>query len=211
LSEECPLLILKSALFLSCMLFVADEAKFLESLRRDEECYVFEFEVHNLQKVRSGLASQASFFSLGGFVRRTSKECVFCKVVSPLSNSDNLAGFLKGLHQYPKNKLVAKQRCPIKSSDEQDLDMASSRRFLVHSPPGLLKDPKSPDSSDDDDDDDEGDGSDSGDDDNSHQPASFSSMLASFLRALMRSHLHAKKKECVEKKKDSVHDSSGRE
>jgi hypothetical protein len=127
------------------MLFVADEVKFLESLRRDEECYVFEFEVHNLQKIRSELASQASFFSLGGFVRRTSKECVFCKVVSPLSNSDNLAGFLKGLHQYPKNKVVAKQRCPIKSSNEQDLDMASSRRFLVHSPPGVLKDPKSPD------------------------------------------------------------------
>jgi hypothetical protein len=127
------------------MLFVADEAKFLESLRRDEECYVFEFEVYNVRKVRSELASQASFFSLGGFVRRTSKECVFCKVVSPLSNSDNLAAFLKGLNQYPKNRLVAKQRCPIKSSNEQDLDMASSRRFLVHSPPLALKDHKSPD------------------------------------------------------------------
>ena len=78
-------------------------------------------------------------------MRRTSKECVFCKVVSPLSIPDNLAAFLKGLQQYPKNKVVAKQRLPIKSSNEQDLDMASSRRFLVHSAPGVLKDPKSPD------------------------------------------------------------------
>jgi hypothetical protein len=113
------------------MVCLADRINFQLSLKRDEECWIFEFEVHNTENIRCELASKASIYGLGGFVRRTSKDCVKCKVVSSLDNAKNLSEFLRELHVYPKKNLIYTQE-PVPSTDEQDLDVASSKKFVVY-------------------------------------------------------------------------------
>jgi hypothetical protein len=125
------------------MICFADLIDFQQSLTLDDTCYVFEFEIHNTVHVRSALSANASEYGLGGFVRRISKKCVVCKVVSTLDNKKNFNSFLRELRTYGKKNLVYHAN-PRQSTDEQDIDVAFSKRFVVHGVPLQLRDVDNP-------------------------------------------------------------------
>jgi hypothetical protein len=125
-----------------------DRALFERALQRDTACWIFEFDVYDISPIRYTLASSASCFGLGGFVRRIASNCVKCKVVSSLKNRENLAFFLEEIKLYPEEKLPLRNKIPELSSDQQDLIIASSKRFVVHSPVITLRNRDSPDSKD---------------------------------------------------------------
>jgi hypothetical protein len=122
----CP----KLTMFSVFMMCFSDLISLQEALKLDDECYVLEFEVHKTVHIQSALSSNASIYGLGGFVRRTSKEVVKCKVVSTLENFKNFESFVLELRTYGHN-LVCRLG-PATSADEKDIDLAFSKRFEVH-------------------------------------------------------------------------------
>ena len=119
------------------MVCFADLGRFEQALRLDDKCFVFEFEVHNKVHVQSFLSSIASIYGIGGFVRRTSKTCVKCKVVTTLGNDDNFTSFLEETRDRFTSSLV-RLTGPDVSTNEQDIEVAFSKKFVVHQVPQAL-------------------------------------------------------------------------
>jgi hypothetical protein len=115
---------------------------FQQCLQLDDECHVFEFEIHNTKHVRSELAALASSYNLGGSVKRISNNCVLCKVVSTLDNAKNFQSFLGELRTFGKN--LVQRFSPKLSEDDDDINIAFSRHFIVHAVPVNFRDINNP-------------------------------------------------------------------
>jgi len=106
------------------------------ALQRPTQCKVFEFRVLSQKGVRAVLASKAVGFKLGGHVRRITKDCVVCKVVSSLKNDEYFAEFLEWLLIY--DKIESDMEEPVLSDDASNLN-ALRAKFQVFSLSAAVK------------------------------------------------------------------------